>query len=100
MVRRDYWMVPEGRKPQASCGGGAKLGYHAGIYSIPDESTLSAMRLAARLEAMITDPVLGCGVGEDWFSIGKRTCTIAPLPHAERHCGAERTGYRGGPSQR
>ncbi len=31
--------------------------YHAGIYGIPDESTLSAMRLAARLEAMITDPV-------------------------------------------
>ena len=32
-------------------------GYHAGIYGIPDESTLEAMRLAARLEAMITDPV-------------------------------------------
>ncbi len=31
--------------------------YHAGIYGVPDESTLSAMRLAARLEAMITDPV-------------------------------------------
>jgi 1-aminocyclopropane-1-carboxylate deaminase len=31
--------------------------YHAGIYGIPDESTLEAMRLAARLEAMITDPV-------------------------------------------
>jgi 1-aminocyclopropane-1-carboxylate deaminase len=31
--------------------------YHAGTYGIPDESTLSAMRLAARLEAMITDPV-------------------------------------------
>jgi 1-aminocyclopropane-1-carboxylate deaminase len=31
--------------------------YHAGIYGIPDDSTLSAMRLAARLEAMITDPV-------------------------------------------
>ncbi|MEV4313104.1 1-aminocyclopropane-1-carboxylate deaminase [Actinocrispum sp. NPDC049592] len=31
--------------------------YHAGIYGIPDEQTLEAMRLAARLEAMITDPV-------------------------------------------
>ena len=31
--------------------------YHAGTYGIPDESTLAAMRLAARLEAMITDPV-------------------------------------------
>jgi 1-aminocyclopropane-1-carboxylate deaminase len=31
--------------------------YHAGIYGIPDESTLAAMRLAARLEAMITHPV-------------------------------------------
>jgi 1-aminocyclopropane-1-carboxylate deaminase len=31
--------------------------YHAGVYGIPDDSTLAAMRLAARLEAMITDPV-------------------------------------------
>jgi 1-aminocyclopropane-1-carboxylate deaminase len=31
--------------------------YHAGTYGIPDDSTLSAMRLAAGLEAMITDPV-------------------------------------------
>jgi 1-aminocyclopropane-1-carboxylate deaminase len=31
--------------------------YHAGIYGIPDESTLDAMRLVARLEGMITDPV-------------------------------------------
>jgi 1-aminocyclopropane-1-carboxylate deaminase len=31
--------------------------YHAGIYGIPDERTLEAMRLAARLEGMITDPV-------------------------------------------
>jgi 1-aminocyclopropane-1-carboxylate deaminase len=31
--------------------------YHAGTYGIPDASTLEAMRLAARLEAMITDPV-------------------------------------------
>jgi 1-aminocyclopropane-1-carboxylate deaminase len=31
--------------------------YHAGIYGIPDGSTLDAMRTAARLEAMITDPV-------------------------------------------
>jgi 1-aminocyclopropane-1-carboxylate deaminase len=31
--------------------------YHAGTYGIPDEQTLEAMRLAARLEAMITDPV-------------------------------------------
>ena len=31
--------------------------YHAGIYGIPDAATLEAMRLAARLEGMITDPV-------------------------------------------
>jgi 1-aminocyclopropane-1-carboxylate deaminase len=31
--------------------------YHAGIYGIPDETTLDAMRLAARTEGMITDPV-------------------------------------------
>jgi 1-aminocyclopropane-1-carboxylate deaminase len=31
--------------------------YHGGTYGIPDESTVSAMRLAARLEAVITDPV-------------------------------------------
>jgi 1-aminocyclopropane-1-carboxylate deaminase len=31
--------------------------YHAGIYGIPDETTLEAMRLAARTEGMITDPV-------------------------------------------
>jgi 1-aminocyclopropane-1-carboxylate deaminase len=31
--------------------------YHAGVYGIPDDQTLEAMRLAARLEAMITDPV-------------------------------------------
>jgi len=31
--------------------------YHAGIYGIPDEATLEAMRVAARTEGMITDPV-------------------------------------------
>jgi 1-aminocyclopropane-1-carboxylate deaminase len=31
--------------------------YHAGVYGIPDESTVDAMRLAARTEGMITDPV-------------------------------------------
>ena len=31
--------------------------YHAGTYGIPDESTLEAIRLAGRLEGMITDPV-------------------------------------------
>jgi 1-aminocyclopropane-1-carboxylate deaminase len=31
--------------------------YHAGTYGIPDDATLDAMRLAARLEGMITDPV-------------------------------------------
>jgi 1-aminocyclopropane-1-carboxylate deaminase len=31
--------------------------YHAGIYGIPDAATLDAMRLAARTEGMITDPV-------------------------------------------
>jgi 1-aminocyclopropane-1-carboxylate deaminase len=31
--------------------------YHAGTYGIPDERTLQAIRLAARLEGMVTDPV-------------------------------------------
>lgn len=31
--------------------------YHAGVYGIPDARTLDAMRLVARLEGMITDPV-------------------------------------------
>jgi 1-aminocyclopropane-1-carboxylate deaminase len=31
--------------------------YHAGTYGIPDEATVAAMRLAARTEGMITDPV-------------------------------------------
>jgi 1-aminocyclopropane-1-carboxylate deaminase len=31
--------------------------YHAGTYGIPDEATLDAMRVAARTEGMITDPV-------------------------------------------
>jgi len=31
--------------------------YHAGIYGIPDEQTIEAIRTAARLEAMLTDPV-------------------------------------------
>ncbi|MDR7304097.1 1-aminocyclopropane-1-carboxylate deaminase [Haloactinomyces albus] len=31
--------------------------FHAGTYGIPDEATLDAMRLAARTEGMITDPV-------------------------------------------
>jgi 1-aminocyclopropane-1-carboxylate deaminase len=31
--------------------------YHAGTYGIPDERTLEAIRLSARLEGMVTDPV-------------------------------------------
>jgi len=31
--------------------------YHAGTYGIPDERTIDAIRLGARLEGMITDPV-------------------------------------------
>ncbi|MEU6932037.1 1-aminocyclopropane-1-carboxylate deaminase [Streptomyces sp. NPDC046374] len=31
--------------------------YHAGVYGVPDEATLDAMRLAARTEGMVTDPV-------------------------------------------
>ncbi|QRP48944.1 1-aminocyclopropane-1-carboxylate deaminase [Amycolatopsis sp. FDAARGOS 1241] len=31
--------------------------YHAGTYGIPDETTLDAIRTAARLEGVITDPV-------------------------------------------
>jgi 1-aminocyclopropane-1-carboxylate deaminase len=31
--------------------------YHAGTYGIPDDSTLEAIRLAASLEGMLTDPV-------------------------------------------
>ncbi len=32
-------------------------GYHDGIYGVPGPPTIEAMRLAARLEGMITDPV-------------------------------------------
>jgi 1-aminocyclopropane-1-carboxylate deaminase len=31
--------------------------YHAGIYGIPDQSTIDAIRLCGRLEGMLTDPV-------------------------------------------
>lgn len=31
--------------------------YHAGTYGLPDAATLEAMRLAARTEGMVTDPV-------------------------------------------
>ncbi|MBL7258197.1 1-aminocyclopropane-1-carboxylate deaminase [Actinoplanes sp. LDG1-01] len=31
--------------------------YHAGVYGIPDATTLEAMRVAARTEGMVTDPV-------------------------------------------
>jgi 1-aminocyclopropane-1-carboxylate deaminase len=31
--------------------------YHAGTYGIPDSTTLDAMKLAARTEGMVTDPV-------------------------------------------
>ncbi|MFD9962696.1 1-aminocyclopropane-1-carboxylate deaminase [Amycolatopsis sp. NPDC058986] len=31
--------------------------YHAGVYGIPDESTVDAIRTLARLEGVITDPV-------------------------------------------
>ena len=32
-------------------------GWHAGTYGIPDAKTIDAIRLCARLEGMITDPV-------------------------------------------
>ncbi len=32
-------------------------GWHAGCYGIPDDKTLDAIRLCARLEGMLTDPV-------------------------------------------
>ena len=31
--------------------------WHAGTYGIPDEKTIDAIRLCARLEGMLTDPV-------------------------------------------
>ncbi|MGY1704334.1 1-aminocyclopropane-1-carboxylate deaminase [Geodermatophilus sp. SYSU D00697] len=31
--------------------------FHAGVYGIPDETTIRAMELAARTEGMVTDPV-------------------------------------------
>ena len=31
--------------------------YHAGVYGIPDETTIRAMQTAARTEGMVTDPV-------------------------------------------
>ena len=32
-------------------------GYHGGVYGVPDERTLEAIRTVARLEGMLTDPV-------------------------------------------
>jgi 1-aminocyclopropane-1-carboxylate deaminase len=32
-------------------------GYDAGVYGIPDERTLEAIRTCARLEGVLTDPV-------------------------------------------
>ncbi len=32
-------------------------GYHAGVYGVPDGATLDAIRLCARLEGVLTDPV-------------------------------------------
>ena len=32
-------------------------GYSAGIYGIPDETTIRAIKTCARLEGMLTDPV-------------------------------------------
>ena len=32
-------------------------GYHAGVYGIPDDQTLDAIRTCARLEGVLTDPV-------------------------------------------
>jgi len=32
-------------------------GYHAGVYGVPDARTIDAIRLCARLEGMLTDPV-------------------------------------------
>ena len=31
--------------------------FHAGVYGIPDATTIAAMELAARTEGMVTDPV-------------------------------------------
>ena len=31
--------------------------WHAGTYGIPDDKTIEAIRLAGRLEGMLTDPV-------------------------------------------
>src|SRR3954447_22130887 len=31
--------------------------YHAGVYGIPDQTTIRAMKIAARTEGMVTDPV-------------------------------------------
>ena len=37
--------------------------WHAGIYGIPDEKTIEAIRLCARLEGMLTIP---CTRGSRW----------------------------------
>ena len=56
--------------------------YHAGTYGIPDGQTLDAIRLGARLEGMITDPVYeGKSLAGmiDWCSAARsrrtRTCS-------------------------
>jgi len=52
--------------------------YHAGTYGIPDEATLDAMRLAARTEGMITDPVSRSGP-----AAAASGCPAAPAAAAE-----------------
>ena len=55
--------------------------YHAGTYGIPDDATLDAMRLAARTEGMITDPVLRGQVHGRADRPGQR-----PRNRARLHC--------------
>jgi len=50
-------MEPRAIRPGFVVSGVVDDCYHASINGIPDASTLSAMRLVAGLEAMITDPV-------------------------------------------
>ena len=47
--------------------------YHAGVYGIPDETTIRAMETAARTEGMVTDPVYeGKSMGATIDLVGRR----------------------------
>ena len=78
--------------------------WHAGIYGVPDEKTIEAIRLCARLEGVLTDPVYeGKSMAAliDLVRSGRIGRLARPLCAPRRPAGAERLrgrllGGRGG----